>query len=400
MSQKIYQVALCVHSLNDWATGVLRGISDFVQTREDWCVFLNPLNPDNPQLTLEGWSGDGLITTAMNPEIRAQAERFPVPVVNAAGTLVDACLPSVIGNDALFGKVAAKHFLEQGFRHFACLKAATLHYGEVRTEGFKREAESWGGVVHESLDASAINGKTWTEQVSVISQWLSGLPRPLGVFCIFDELAHRVLEACHSSGITVPDEVAVIGVDNSLSLCLLSNPSLSSVSPDGRRRGRVVAEMLHHYMSRRGEALPAPDADILVETSPSGYPVWRVPPDGIRRRASTAAFAVEDPLVQKALELIAAETASGLHVDEVARRTGTSRRTLERRFHLALGRTVYSEIRRQRLESACRLLSETRKSILEVALDSGFQSASDLANAFRKHLDMKPGEYRERFRQV
>ncbi|MEX2381344.1 MAG: substrate-binding domain-containing protein [Opitutales bacterium] len=336
----------------------------------------------------------------MNPEIRARAERLPVPVVNVAGTLVDAHLPSVIGNDDLFGKVAARHFLEQGFRHFACLKAETLDYGENRALGFQREAELWGAVVHEPLDASAINGKSWKEQVSVIRQWLAASPRPLGVFCIFDELAHRVLEACHSSGISIPDEVAVLGVDNSLSLCLLSNPALSSVSPDGRRRGRMAAEMLHHYMSRRGEPLPAPDADILVETSPSGFPVWRVSPDGIRRRASTAGFAVEDPLVQKALNVIAGETASGLHIDDVAQKAGTSRRTLERRFQLALGRTVYGEIRRQRLERACQLLSETGKNIMEVALDSGFQSSSDLANAFRKHLHMKPGEYRERFRQV
>ena len=400
MSAKIYQVTVCVQSLHDWSSGILQGISDFVQTRDDWSVFLNLITGPSLQPNLSGWRGDGLITTAMNPDIRAELERLPIPVVNVAGTLPDARLPSVVGNDFLFGQTAARHFLDQGYRHLACIKAETLRFGEMRFEGYKREAESRGAQVHESLDAHLINGKPWVEQFEVIQTWLNRLPRPVGILGIFDELAHRVLEACHSSQIPVPDEVAIVGVDNSQALCLLSNPGLSSVSPDARRRGRIVAEMLHHYMTRGKDPLPVPEADILIETSPSGFPLWRVPPNGIRKRGSTAAFAAEDPLVQKALNQIVAHTSTGLHVEDLARRVGASRRTLERRFQLALGRTVYEEIRRQRLERACQLLTDTRSSVLEVALDSGFQSASDLANAFRKYLNMKPGEYRERFRVI
>ena len=195
----------------------------------------------------------------------------------------------------------------------------------------------------------------------------------------------------------MPEEVAVLGVNNSTTLCLLSTPSLSSVSTDGKRRGRLAAELLHHYMSRSGRERDMGD-DIPQEVTASCLPIWRVVPDGVRRRGSTAAFAVEDPLVKKALDFILRKTHTGLHVEEVARRAGASRRTLERHFHQALGRTVYEEIRRQRIERACALLIESRQSIMEIALNSGFQSASDLANAFRKALGMRPGDYRERFR--
>lgn len=399
MSPRLLKIAICIPTVADWTLEIIKGISEFAASRSDWSVFLSPMTDYNLERALRGWRGDGVLTAAMSRDIAVHAAGLPVPVVNVAGSLEDPGLPSVVGDDVLFGKVGAEHLLEQGHRHVACVTTPELHFGRVRVESFLNTVTARGCKVYPCLDATGWADAPWDLKIETILTWLRDLPRPLGVFCINDEHAHLVLEACHHGGITVPEEVAVLGVNNSTTLCLLSNPGLSSVSPDNQRRGRLAAAVLHGYMTRAEEE-PEMDEDISRDTSASGFPTWRVPSDGVRRRGSTAAFAVEDPLVKRALELIRRDTPSALAVKEVARRAGASRRTLERHFQEVLGRTVYDEIRRQRIERACALLTETRHSMMEIALESGFQSASDLANAFRRHLGMRPGDYRERFRQV
>lgn len=395
MSSQLKQIAVCIPMVSDWSLEVIRGISDFAASRSDWSVFLGPMTDYNLERALRGWKGDGVLTAAMNREIASHAARLPVPVVNVAGSLGDPGLPSVVGHDLLFGQTAAEHLLEQGHRHVACVTTPQLHYGLSRVKGFHDYASSRGVEICPSLDATGWMDLPWAEKIDRILVWLQPLPRPLGVFCIDDEHAHLVLEACHNRGLSVPEEVAVLGVNNSTTICLLSRPRLSSVSTDNRRRGRVSAEVLHHYMN---QVEPVVEDDILKRTTPSGCPVWRMPPNGVQRRGSTAAFAVEDPLVKKALDLIRRDTSAGLHVAQVARRVGASRRALERHFKEALGRTIYDEIRRQRINCACGLLADTRRSVTDIALASGFKSPSDLANAFRRALGMRPGEYRERFR--
>ncbi len=380
-----------------WAADILGGIGDFVSEREDWSVFLNLLPGAEDVSGLSTFCGDGIIIASSQSNYSKVAAGLRIPVVNIAGSLADPGLPTVMGNDHLMGQTGARHFLELGYRNLAVFGSERSRFQRERLSGFKEEIDAHKGTVYPSPDLEVLFSRPLARQLSAIAEWLDSLPRPLGVFAAYDEFAHLVLEACHFARIPVPESVAVLGV-NCVQLCRLSNPGLSSVSPDGRRRGRLTADMLHHFISRPGVPLPDPGVDVMKGLTPSGFPVWKVPPNGIRRLGSTASFAVEDPLTLKALRIIEKETSSGLHVNEVSQKAGASRRTLERRFKSSLDRSVYDEIRRQRLARACRLLTETRLSVLEIALESGFRSASDISNAFRTYIGMRPGEYRERFR--
>lgn len=380
-----------------WIDEIMHGIADFVSTRNDWSVFVTPLPPQDQELIFRSFKGDGILLAAYNQVLAKLAANMRVPVVNIAGKLLDAELPTVIGNDEMAGKIAAEHLLKMGHRHFTWFGSKTQYFEVMRKNGFAKEVERRGGTMYECPEVEKIFKEPLSKQLLIIGKWLSSLPKPLGVFGTYDERAHLVLEACHVVGIPVPKSVSVLGVNN-VQLCRLSNPGLTSVSQDGRRRGRVAAEMLHHFITHPQDALPDWEQDILVDRLPSGFPRWRVPPDGIRCRGSTDTFAIESPLVLKAMEVIKSQTSSGLHVNDLTKKVGASRRTLERHFQMTLGRGVYDEIRRQRLDRACSLLTETRLSVLEISLESGFQTSSDLANAFRKYIGLRPGEYRERFR--
>jgi LacI family transcriptional regulator len=213
-----------------------------------------------------------------------------------------------------------------------------------------------------------------------IGQWLLALPRPVGVMACYDIRARHVLDACRRVGLAVPDQVAVIGVDNDEFLCDLSDPPLSSVAPDTRRTGYEAAALLDRLMSgrerRRGQA-------IFVE------------PLGVVARRSTDVLALGDADVSAAVRFIREHACDGIAVKDLLAEVPLSRRVLEDRFRKLLGRTPHDEIARVRFERVRQLLRETRLPLAEIARRSGFRNAEYLATAFRRQLGTSPNAYRK-----
>jgi LacI family transcriptional regulator len=212
-----------------------------------------------------------------------------------------------------------------------------------------------------------------------IRRWLTSLPRPLGLFAGCDMWGRTLLRFCTEFGLQVPDDVALIGVDDDEVICETAFPTLSSVRVPWRRVGLEAAHLLHQ----------------LLEGGPPPSTV-RVPPTGVHARRSSDGIAVTDPDVAAALRFIHANAHRRVSVPEILRHVPVGRHTLQRGFRRVLGRTILAEVRRVRVAAARQLLVSTSLSVEEIASLSGFPSADKFGKAFRAETGVTPSAYRLR----
>lgn len=188
-----------------------------------------------------------------------------------------------------------------------------------------------------------------------LAAWLRTLPNPVGIMGCYDYRARHVLEACKTAGLRVPDDVAVVGVDNDV-VCELADPPQTSIEQGKFQIGYAAAALLDRMMDGH-----EPEARRVV-----------VPPVGLVMRQSTDLFHVPDPMVADAMRIVREKACRGVQADQVADRLRVSRSTLDKRFRHHVGRPVDQEIRRVRLERAKELLARTDLSPADVARESGF----------------------------
>jgi LacI family transcriptional regulator len=219
---------------------------------------------------------------------------------------------------------------------------------------------------------------------SALRKWLSGLAKPIALFAANDLSAHQVAEACLDLGLSVPEEVAILGVDNDVLLCESATPPLSSVDPGFQRVGFEAARLMDRLLA--GEA--APEEPIVLE------------PVGIVTRRSSEAIPIEDRGFVRALVLLRQRACEPVSVDMVVREARISRRRLEQRCREVLGRTPHDEIVRVQMEKAQRLLAESQVKIEQVARLCGYVHTQNFYRAFRKEMGMTPASYRRKFQMT
>jgi LacI family transcriptional regulator len=212
-----------------------------------------------------------------------------------------------------------------------------------------------------------------------LAKWLLKLPKPIGLFAAYDIQAQIVLDVCRSHSIPVPEQIAVLGVDNDPLLCNLSTPSLSSVIPNAIGAGMLAAELLEQLMSNNKTVSPG---KLLA-------------PLGIAQRQSTDVTAVDDPLIAQAMQFIRENACNGINVEDVLRTVPLSRRLFESRFRKATGKTPHEMITQRRLSRVELLLRDTDLSQEEIARRCGFEYAEYMNTLFRKQHGISPGVYRK-----
>jgi LacI family transcriptional regulator len=205
------------------------------------------------------------------------------------------------------------------------------------------------------------------------------LPKPIGIMACYDITAMTLLEACRLAGISVPEEVAVIGVDNDDLLCALSDPPLSSIRPDSERTGYQAAALL----------------DAMMAGNPVEPAVIEIPPLDIVTRLSTDVTAVEDRYVSEAVQFIRQHAYEDINVGDLLRTVPLSRRALDERFRKAIGRTPHEEIVRVKLKLLMQFLAETDLTLQEIAERAGFKHSEYMSIMFKKHTGLSPGAFRE-----
>ena len=301
-----------------------------------------------------------------------------LPAVELRATNLADGRPFVGMDNAHIGRAVAEHFFERGYRQFAAYSLQTESFFIERVRNFVSAVQSFGCPCSELPESSSDSVSDWEQSQARLIVWLEQLPKPVGIFAANDQLGVRLLEACQSAGIAVPEEVAVVGAENEETLCAFATPPLTSVRFDGQSVGYAAAEMLDSLMHGK---------------SPSRREIL-IPPKGIVVRASSDELVINDPLVAQAARLIRENAMTGINVDDLCRKLNASRSTLDRRMRAALKRSPKEEITRIRFREVERLLRETDLTIEVIAEQTGFAHSNYLQAAFKQTYGQTPGQFR------
>ena len=374
-------VALLVETSNAYARGVLQGITDYIRHHEPWSVFLPEQERGaSPPNWLSNWNGDGVIARIENKEIARAIRKLECPVVDVSAARQLPDIPWVETDDAAITRLAVEHLTDRGFKHLAFCGDPGFNWSNWREQHFLKHVQDVDcqSYIHHSLPRSHPN-YAWNCEKSGLGKWLKKLPRPVGIMACYDIKAQQILDVCRELDIAVPEEVAVLGVDNDEILCDLSSPPLSSVIANTHRTGEEAARLLDQMM--RGQQ---------VGTSPV-----LVRPLGVRTRQSTDTLAIDNADVASAVRFIRENACSGINVNDVLREVPLTRRVLDNLFRKFLGRTSHQEITRVRINRVKELLTETDLSISEIASRAGFEHNEYLSASFKKLTGTTPGQFRQ-----
>lgn len=374
--RRLPNVALLVGTPRSYGREVLRGIADYARIHGPWLFHLmhEPMLKKIP--SRQEWDGDGIIAQPHQDErLLRELRDCGKPVVSLSGPPGRSGLPCVVANQEAVAELALRHFRDRGFERFAYCGIPSNRIWPRTGEALRQLAEEQGYAC-EILELAYLEGAhaQWLAQVA---DWLRGLKKPVGLLAGNDERARQVLDACRYANVYVPEEVAVLGVNNDELICEMANPPLSSVIHNARRIGYEAAAMLDGLMAGKQVA-----ADVIID------------PLGVRARQSTDLLALEDAEVVRAMRFIRENACAPISVEDVLEQVTVSRRSLEKRFRGVVGRPIHAEIRRVQLERVKELLIETDYKLDKVAQLTGFSTAQYLAAFFHKEVKMTPGTWR------
>ena len=369
----------------DYYRDILRGIKAFAESRPQW--IFTPIAP-LPRVVraMRPLNHHGMIAHIFNRGLAEALLETGKPVVNVSGVLPDLPIPRVAVDHVAVGRLAATHLLDRGIRHFGFVGYPEHAFSAGREAGFKETLEAAGYRLssHYQRDAGHRDPTGLWEWDEGLRRWLAGLPRPVGILASHDPQGLALSEACRFSDLRVPDDVALVGVDNDDLLCELARPSLSSVELPAERIGYESARLLDRLLTRPG---PYSKVQSLL-----------LPPVGVVTRGSSDVLAIGDSEVAAALRFILDHAHEPIQVKDVLAEVPVSRRTLERRVHAARGRGIWEEIRRVHIERCKTLLAETDMPMSEVAKHAGFTEQRQLSVVFRQETGLTPSAYRRQFR--
>lgn len=362
---------------------VIEGVTRFVRESGGWSVFLE----DDPQAKVPDFGRghfDGVIADLDDPRIPKHVVGLDVPVVGIGGigeaSMWNREISTVSTNNQRIAVLAADHLLDRGLQYFGYCgvpRRTTDPWNRQRQKAFVEHLRKHGhtcAVYTGRYSAS----HSWEQLQEKLGAWLATLSKPLGLMAANDARARHVLEACRRLGQRVPDDVAVVGVDNDELICNLASPPLTSIVQGTEEIGYRAAALLDRLMQRRTRKI----THLVID------------PVTVVTRESTDLVATEDSVASTALAYIRQHACHGIQVGHVARQADVSRSTLDDRFKRVVGRTVHAEIQRVQLNTAQRLLVTTDITLDEIARRAGFRNAQYLNAVFRRTLGQTPGQYR------
>jgi LacI family transcriptional regulator len=333
-----------------------------------------------------GWKGDGILSFVGHwEELAKYLISAGVPIVEISSLRKDLGIPCVMEDNLAIGRLGAEHLLERNFKNFVWAPFCDDAVNEERFQGFAASVRAAGFdcvrllPVNTRRSARLNRHVNWTLRRRWVIHTIRSLRYPLGVFCYNDCVAADIVDACIEAELQIPDQVAVLGVDNDPVICDCVQVPLSSVRHDLEGMAYEAAALL----------------DRLINGEPPPKIPKRISPKGVVTRKSTEVLAVEDPEVARALRYIQANFSKGaLSVDDVVAHCRAPRRSLERAFRRELQNTILHEILRMRINHAQKLLESTSRSVTDIAAQSGFATLNHFFRVFHERTGSTPRAFR------
>ena len=384
--QKTFRIAVQVETNRAHGRALLEGIADYALARSDWR--LEAVEPSALVASANLRRYDGFIVRVMDDRTADALVKSRKPVIDTYGRVDTSPIPFIRLDDAAIAKCAADCFAEHHYTRCAFCGFRGLRFSEARGKAFAEAVQARGGSCEtydggaSRLRETAVRNERMdaTSDDNTLRRWIRALRKPVAVFCCNDLRAFQLLKACTDARISVPNDVAVLGVDNDKVLCTFTNPPLSSIDTNPFALGQSAAKMLEGLLKTPKETPP---------------PATLHPPCRVVERVSTDFYPMKTPWLSDALVYIRRHLGKGISAEDVIARLGYSHTTVGKAFRAELGLSIQQEIIRQRRERACRLLKETPRTAADIASECGYPSAQYFAHMFAAHFGTTPESWRK-----
>lgn len=382
----MYKIILLLDFAEEYSKCLLKGISKYSAEHGHWSFCRMPLyyretlGSKGILNWAEDWKAHGIIGQLYN-EMENDLYQSPIPVIAQDFKERFRFIPNITGQYRETGKLGAEYFLNKGYTQFAFYGFNNIVWSRERAEGFESAVNQAGFHVHYFEHKKARSTDIWYYKSNSLSKWLKSLPKPIALMACDDNQGVHITEACKQNNIRVPQEVAVLGVDNDVMLCELSDPPLSSIELDIERAGYDTARAM----------------DLMITGRAKFYRDILVPPLKVVTRNSTDIYASQDDYVATVLDFIHKNIDQNLLVDHIIKEVPMSRRSLEKRFVEVTGLPIYKYIFKLRIEKLAQRLVSSEMSVFEIALEMGLSDSKNIARQFRQVMGCTPLEYRRRF---
>jgi LacI family transcriptional regulator len=371
---------------DDW--GMWNGITEYASLHNHWLLY-SPVSlqfePDDSGILnwLKRFKPDGLIV----PNSRENVDdilKLKIPII-VHRTLKKGVYhrPVIFGDGKAIGKMAAEYFISLGFQNFGYYIYENSIPMQERADSFSEKIAELDFNIHPFLKSMPENLILWDKELNLLAEWLRSLPKPVAILAGDDILGVNIILACKISELLIPQQVAVIGVDNTKTICETQIPKLSSISLSYHKAAFKAAELLDELINTK-ELYS--DRKVVIE------------PTHIAKRQSTDFMAIEDEEVARAITYIHQNSNTLLQVRDVVEQTSLSRNILQKRFKKITGSTISREIRRVCINRIAEMLLNTNMSVSDIALSIGFSSSDHISRYFRKSKGISPSAYRKKYR--
>ena len=379
-----HRIALLFNANKVYDRQVIAGIGQYMKsTRVEWDLFMEE-DFLCRTLGIHQWRGDGIIADFDDPAVADALADMPIPVVAVGGSYADSSqyppnTPYVATDNAKLVRLAYDHLIAQGLQRFAFYGLPPTpgnRWAQEREEAFRYmvDTDRLEGLVYRGSSTSAGG---WGRVQEEMAEWVRSLPKPIGIIAVTDARARQLLQSCVVADVPVPEQIAVVGIDNDPVAQILSRIALTSVIQGAEGMGRAAAQLLHKMLHGR----VAPDTRIVV------------PPLGINVQASSLHQPMKSPHVMRAKHYIRQYACLGIKAEQVADYVGISRTLLEEHFKRELKQTVHQTILAHKLEIARGMLVDPAIPLVDVAVRSGFTSLQYMYAVFRREFNCTPRQF-------
>lgn len=397
---RIPKVAVLIESSRAYGRGLIAGVAQYSHLHGPWSMYFEPRGSGvAPPAWLSEWDGDGILARVDDERMAEAILATGLPALDLRGRVLDSGLPFIGADNDPTTRLAFEHLRGRGLKRFGFCGVPA---GEVQTLDLRRshfaahcEADGFDCIEYvgqqsqgfltvrrtsSSSGIPAVDFGTldWETEQTALADWVRSLPRPIGIMACHDPRAYQLIDACRRAGIAVPDEVAVVGVDNDPVLCAMSDPPLTSIDTGGERIGFEAAALLDQVM--QGQL--APEGPVLFG------------PRMLYPRKSSDMLALDDPDIAEAVRYIRDNACHGVRVADVVRHVALSRSVFERRFRQMVGRTPKAELLRVQIARASQLLVDTDLPLTAIARQSGFSTEKYFSDAFLRETEQRPSAWR------
>ena len=372
----------------EYGTSLLKGVTRYSHEHGPWAFCRMPTYYRETR-GMEGvlkwakeWKANGILGQFYNDSNLEILLNEGISVVAQDFKERHEIVPNISGDYKRVGILGAEYFLRKGFKNFAFYGFKNIVWSRERAQSYEERLKQEGYSVHYFEQKRRFKSRElWYYKPSSLSKWLKSLPKPIALMACDDNQGLHITEACRLANIRIPEEVAVLGVDNDEILCNLSDPPLSSIGQNTVKAGYEAARLLHTMIKTKNKEY----YDIVVEATT------------VVTRNSTDIYATKDEYVGIALKYIHNNVDKNLKVDDVLKQVPLSRRSLEKRFHKVTGYPVYEYIFNLRIEKFTQKLLDTDLTIFEIAVDLGLNDSKNIARQFRQIKGCTPLEYRRKY---